>query len=72
MPGVHLLAVRLAVRPGFEVSLLVEEQAQDRLLEALVWFRNAATAMSSRGRGPVEAATDQGRQSSPLSRERPT
>ncbi|MDP9434063.1 MAG: hypothetical protein M3P93_02215, partial [Actinomycetota bacterium] len=45
--GVDLPAVKLAMRPGFEVALLVDEQSQERLLEALAWFREAATAVRS-------------------------
>ncbi len=47
VPGVDLPAVKLAMRPGFEVALLVDEQSQERLLEALAWFRVAATAIRS-------------------------
>jgi len=38
-------AVKLVMRPGFEVALHVDEQSQERLLEALAWFREAATAV---------------------------
>lgn len=40
--GVDLPAVKLSMRPGFEAALLVDEQAQESLLEALAWFRQAA------------------------------
>ena len=45
VPGVDLPAVKLAMLPGFEVALLVDEQSQERLLEALAWFREAAMAV---------------------------
>ena len=47
VPGVDLPAVKLTMRPGFEVALLVEEESQERLLEALSWFRKVATAVRS-------------------------
>jgi uncharacterized protein with ParB-like and HNH nuclease domain/alkylated DNA nucleotide flippase Atl1 len=47
VPGVDLPAVKLAMRPGFDVALLVDEQSQERLVEALAWFRDAATTVRS-------------------------
>lgn len=47
VPGVDLPAVKLAMRPGFEVAHLVDKQSQEHLLRALAWFREAATAFRS-------------------------
>jgi alkylated DNA nucleotide flippase Atl1 len=43
VPGVNLPAVKLAMRPGFELAVLDDDKAQERLLEALAWFRTVAT-----------------------------
>lgn len=43
IPGVDLPAVKLAMRPGFEVALLADDLASERLLQALSWFRAFAT-----------------------------
>jgi len=47
IPGVDLPAVKVTMRPGFKVALLVDEQSRERLLAALAWFRQAATAVRS-------------------------
>ena len=44
VPEVELPAVKLAMRPGFDMTLLVQEKSRDRLLEALAWFRSQAAA----------------------------
>lgn len=43
VPGVDLPAVKLAMRPGFDVSLLAPFAARTSVLEALRWFRHVAT-----------------------------
>jgi hypothetical protein len=45
VPGVELPAVKLALRPGFDVSVLADDDKRTTLLEALAWFR--ATAMAA-------------------------
>lgn len=44
VPGVDLPAVKLSLRPGFDVTVLAEEHSRAALLEALSWFRQAAQA----------------------------
>jgi hypothetical protein len=47
VPGVDLPEVKLAMRPGFELSVLADEVAQERPFEALTWFRERAAAVST-------------------------
>jgi len=43
MPGADMPAVKLALRPGFDVALLVDDKVREALRDALSWFRDAAT-----------------------------
>jgi protein-tyrosine-phosphatase len=47
LPGVDLPAVKLGMRPGFDLAVLVADESQKRLLDALSWFRGAAVGVES-------------------------
>lgn len=42
LPGVELAAAKLALRPGFPLTVLVDPSARDGLVEHLGWFYHRA------------------------------
>jgi alkylated DNA nucleotide flippase Atl1 len=42
VPGVNIAAARIALRPGFPLSVLVAQDARETLLQHLAWFHDRA------------------------------
>ncbi|MFG3557113.1 hypothetical protein ACGGAQ_22270 [Micromonospora sp. NPDC047557] len=47
LPGVDIAAAKIALRPGFPLTVLTDSDARDALLDHLRWFYDQAQASAS-------------------------